>query len=89
MKKQGILTVISGFSGAGKGTVVKQLLETYPDEYCLSISATTRKPRENEEHGVHYFFISKEEFEALFQDDCDGKNESPVIDNIQENQLND
>ena len=65
MKKQGILTVISGFSGAGKGTVVKQLLETYPDEYCLSISATTRKPRENEEHGVHYFFISKEEFDML------------------------
>ena len=67
MKKQGILTVISGFSGAGKGTVVKQLLETYPDEYCLSISATTRKPRENEEHGVHYFFISKEEFEQMIE----------------------
>lgn len=67
MKKQGILTVISGFSGAGKGTVVKQLLEAYPDEYCLSISATTRQPRENEQHGVHYFFISKEEFEQMIE----------------------
>lgn len=67
MKKQGILTVISGFSGAGKGTVVRRLLETHPEDYCLSVSATTRSPRENEEDGVHYFFISTEKFEEMIE----------------------
>lgn len=67
MKKQGILTVISGFSGAGKGTVVKRLLEMHPEEYKLSISATTRAPRENEIPGVHYLFVSKEEFEDMIE----------------------
>ena len=46
MEKKGILTVVSGFSGAGKGTVMKELLRRYPSRYALSISATTRKPRE-------------------------------------------
>lgn len=54
MKQRGILTVISGFSGAGKGTVVKKLLAE--QEYSLSISATTRGKREGEEHGREYFF---------------------------------
>lgn len=54
-QKRGILTIISGFSGAGKGTVVGRLLEKYPERYKLSISATTRSPRNGEEHGVHYF----------------------------------
>ncbi len=60
---KGVLAIISGFSGAGKGTVVKELLSSYADEYALSVSATTRSPREGEEHGVHYFFITKEVFE--------------------------
>ena len=47
-KEKGILTVLSGFSGAGKGTVLRRLLEKY-DNYALSISATTRGPREGEE----------------------------------------
>ncbi len=64
--KKGTLVVLSGFSGAGKGTIVKRLMEKY-DEYILSISATTRKPREGEIHGVHYFFESKEAFEAMIQ----------------------
>ncbi len=52
---KGVLTVVSGFSGAGKGTVMKRLLEKY-DDYALSISVTTRKPREGERDGIEYFF---------------------------------
>lgn len=65
MDKKGILVVVSGFSGAGKGTIMKQLLEEYPNRYALSISATTRKPRSGESHGKEYFFVSKEEFEDM------------------------
>ena len=68
MKQQGILAVVSGFSGAGKGTLMKALLEKY-DNYALSISATTRKPREGEVHGREYFFMSVDEFEALIAND--------------------
>ena len=60
---KGVLVVVSGLSGAGKGTICKRLLEKYPD-YVLSVSATSRKPREGEVHGREYFFISKEEFES-------------------------
>lgn len=62
MKRKGILIIVSGFSGAGKGTLVKKLLEEY-DDYALSISATTRQPRPGEEDGREYFFLQKEEFE--------------------------
>lgn len=61
---RGILTVVSGFSGAGKGTLMKALMSQY-DNYALSISCTTRKPREGEIDGVHYFYKTKEEFEAM------------------------
>lgn len=67
MKKQGILTVISGFSGAGKGTVMHRFQEKFPDKYCLSISATTRAPRNGEVHGEHYFFVTKEAFEQMIR----------------------
>ncbi|MBQ4308523.1 MAG: guanylate kinase, partial [Lachnospiraceae bacterium] len=60
---EGKMAVISGFSGAGKGTIVRRLLETYPEDYVLSVSKTTRKPRKGEEEGVHYFFVSRERFE--------------------------
>ena len=60
---KGRLAVISGFSGAGKGTLVKRLLELYPDEYVLSISKTTRRPREGERDGIHYFFVAREQCE--------------------------
>ncbi len=62
MNKKGVLIVLSGFSGAGKGTIVKKLLNTY-DNYALSISMTTRKPRPGETHGKEYFFVDKEVFE--------------------------
>ena len=55
MKEKGVLTVLSGFSGTGKGTVVKELLRRY-DRYALSVSATTRAPREGEVHGREYYF---------------------------------
>ena len=67
MKDKGLLLVISGFSGAGKGTVVKRLLEQHND-YALSISATTRSPREGEQDGREYFFKSKEEGRLYFAD---------------------
>ena len=61
MKRRGILVVVSGFSGAGKGTLMKNLLKTY-DNYALSISMTTRQPREGEKEGREYFFVSEEMF---------------------------
>jgi guanylate kinase len=64
MKRKGIIIVVSGFSGAGKGTIMKELTKRY-DQYALSISATTRSPREGEENGREYFFITTEEFEKL------------------------
>ncbi len=60
--KKGVLAVVSGPSGCGKGTVLKHVLEN--ENYGYSVSATTRLPREGEENGVQYFFISKEEFLA-------------------------
>lgn len=59
---KGILIVLSGFSGAGKGTLMKELLKTY-DNYALSISMTTRNPRPGEEDGKEYFFSTREAFE--------------------------
>ena len=55
-KNRGILTVVSGFSGSGKGTIMKELMKKYVDSYALSISATTRNPRPGETDGVEYFF---------------------------------
>ena len=68
MNKEGLLIVVSGFSGAGKGTIMKALLERY-DNYALSISATTRNPRPGEEEGKAYFFKTTEEFEKMIAKD--------------------
>ncbi|MCM1386696.1 MAG: guanylate kinase [Bacillus sp. (in: Bacteria)] len=68
MKREGILIVVSGFSGAGKGTLMKKLIQEY-DNYALSISATTRAPRPGEEDGREYFFISREAFEEKIAED--------------------
>lgn len=62
MNHKGLLIVISGFSGAGKGTLMKKLMENF-DQYALSISMTTRAPREGEVDGREYFFATREQFE--------------------------
>ncbi len=66
---KGILVVVSGFSGAGKGTVMKALLDKY-ENYALSVSVTTRKPRPGETEGKEYFFRTREEFEKLIKEDA-------------------
>lgn len=64
-KNRGVLAVVSGFSGAGKGTIMKELLAQYPDQYALSVSATTREPRPGETDGQEYFFVSDERFREM------------------------
>lgn len=68
MSKKGILIVVSGFSGSGKGTLMKKLMDNY-DNYALSVSATTRSPRLGEEEGREYFFKTTEEFEKMIAQD--------------------
>lgn len=67
MSDSGLLIVLSGFSGSGKGTIMKELLRRFPDNYALSISATTRMPRAGEKNGREYFFKSKEEFSSMVE----------------------
>ena len=67
MSEQGILVVVSGFSGAGKGTLIKAMLEKHHN-YALSISATTRAPRQGEEDGREYFFVTREKFEEMIRE---------------------
>lgn len=62
----GQLIVFTGPSGVGKGTLLRQLLQRYPD-IQLSVSATTRQPRPGETHGEHYYFVSRPEFDAMVQ----------------------
>lgn len=66
---KGVLVVISGFSGSGKGTMMKELVSNY-EGYALSISATTRKPREGEEDGREYFFKTEKEFKKMISEDA-------------------
>ena len=67
MNQQGILVVVSGFSGAGKGTLMKELLKRY-DNYALSVSATTMQPREGEKDGEDYFFVNREYFQQMIEE---------------------
>lgn len=66
MKNKGVLVVVSGFSGAGKGTLMNELLSKY-DNYALSVSATTRSPRPGETDGKEYFFKTEKEFEEMIE----------------------
>ncbi|MBQ6712219.1 MAG: guanylate kinase, partial [Selenomonadales bacterium] len=68
MQQEGLLIVVSGPSGAGKGTICKRLLEKNPN-LGYSISATTRAPRTGEVNGVNYWFLSKEEFQKMISED--------------------
>ena len=61
--------IISGPSGVGKGTLYNLLFKRHPDVFCLSVSHTTRSPRAGEEHGVHYHYVSMQEFEDLIGKD--------------------
>lgn len=70
MKNKGKLVVISGFSGAGKGTLMKALMKEYGDSYALSVSATTRSPRPGEMDGVDYFFVTRDKFEQMIAEDA-------------------
>ena len=67
-KVRGNLIVISGPSGCGKGTICKELLDNN-EKLFLSVSATTRNPREGEEDGKDYYFITVEEFEKRIKED--------------------
>lgn len=62
MESKGLLIIISGPSGAGKGTICRELLRSYGEDLELSVSVTTRKPRDGESEGVSYFFRGKDEF---------------------------
>lgn len=68
MDRKGVLVVVSGFSGVGKGTIMHRLIEKY-EGYALSISATTRSPRTGEMDGREYFFHTKEEFRRMIARD--------------------
>ncbi|QFJ56256.1 guanylate kinase [Pseudobutyrivibrio xylanivorans] len=67
MHDKGLVIVLSGFSGAGKGTIMKHLLEAHPNDYNLSISATTRGMRSGEKDGREYFFKTREEFDEMIE----------------------
>lgn len=69
MDRKGILVVVSGFSGSGKGTLMKALVEKY-HQYALSISATTRQPRPGEENGREYFFVTREAFQKMVEENA-------------------
>ena len=69
MSEKGRLVVVSGFSGAGKGTLMKALMEQYGNDYALSVSATTRNPRPGERDGIDYFFVTTEKFEQMIDAD--------------------
>ena len=94
---RGRLILVTGPSGVGKGTLIKVLRERHPD-LGFSVSATTRSPRPGEQHGVHYYFYSREQFQELrdrgeflewaeFAGNCYGTPISPVIERL--NQGND
>lgn len=66
MSNRGLLIIYSGFSGVGKGTIMKEMLKQEKN-FRLSVSATTRSPRPGEENGREYYFISKDEFETMIE----------------------
>ena len=94
VQKKGVLFVISGPSGVGKGTINQKLFSEFSD-VAFSVSATTRQPREGEVDGKHYFFISRQEFEnrianneflehAEFAGNCYGTPRSYVLKLLEE-----
>lgn len=91
---RGLLVVYAGASGVGKGTIMKKLLASDPN-IRLSVSATTRKPREGEADGREYYFVTREKFDQLIADDgflehaeyvgnCYGTPKKPVFDMLEQ-----
>ena len=68
LKTKGVMAVVSGPSGVGKGTICSYLADKY-DDFFLSVSATSRLPRPNEQEGVHYYFKTQEEFDRMIEND--------------------
>lgn len=68
LNERGLLVIISGPSGVGKGTIRKALFEIPDNNFCYSVSMTTREPRADEVDGVDYFFVSREEFEKRIEE---------------------
>ena len=69
MNNEGVLLIVSGPAGTGKGTICNEIIKKYPDQYALSISATSRGPRHTEVDGREYFFKTREEFEEMIRND--------------------
>jgi len=67
LNNKGVVLIVSGPAGAGKGTICSELVRRYPDEYALSISVTSRSPRGTEVDGKEYFFKTRNEFEELIE----------------------
>lgn len=67
--KESRIICVSGFSGTGKGTMLRKLLAESPDQYALSVSITTRAPRPGEQEGVDYYYRTNEEFEQMIKED--------------------
>lgn len=61
------IIIISSVSGGGKNTIIREIFKSYPDKFRVAITATTRKPRSNERHGKDYYFLSKEEFIKMIE----------------------
>jgi guanylate kinase len=70
MENRGKLVVVSGFSGAGKGTLMQALMARHAERYALSVSSTTRSPRPGEKDGVSYFFVTRDRFEEMIAEDA-------------------
>ncbi len=70
LNEKGLLVIISGPSGVGKGTIRKALFQIPDNNFCYSVSMTTRAPREGEVDGQDYFFVSREEFERRIKDNA-------------------
>ncbi|HPJ23737.1 MAG TPA: guanylate kinase [Bacillota bacterium] len=68
LNEKGLLVIISGPSGVGKGTIRKALFQIPDNNFCYSVSMTTREPRNGEVDGQDYFFVSREEFERRIKD---------------------
>ena len=69
LSKKSLLVVISGPSGVGKDVIIDEMIKQNPSEYHFTITATTRKPRDNEKNGINHYFLSINEFTSMIDND--------------------